>query len=667
MSNKKILTSGCLWFLIGCMNFHRGNDLQANWKETIKDWQYQVYKFWNIVWPINWSNIKNYHLVINTLESTTNFIKGILAICVVGSLLSTIFLLQGFYIVLTVESASQGGEFNEAVYSQTFSVINPLLSANNDTDRKVSSLIYHPLFRVVYPDFLNSEEVPKIEPILLKNEPELIDRDGEKIIKLELKDNLKWSDGSAITSEDVTYSFERLKETNGNSDFRDVFANYKIVAINQKEMEISLINKNRSFNLQLKYLLNFSPVSKKYFEDKSLDDVIRNTKVIQNQVVSGYYIIPPKVKVDGKENNNPVQSINGSFNSIVLEKNLENTYKPALIQRYILRIYPDLIDTGGVQNTSLERASVTNKVDLFNRFLNFNSSINPDYIKEKFKLQQKIVPTNTYYTMYANTQAGQWLINSNLRKYIFCNLENFELDKNNWAIESIPVERRVVPIQLGKYTKYDSTKCINSLPELLSQKNKNGRNTYAQVGNEIQLDSKAVNINILTLEDMVGMTKQIQSKLDLAGIKSYLTLAKDSDELEQKIAGREYNLIFLPTTIISKDIYPMFGSKARNISSLNKNNRIGNESEKFGEGVEKLIKDYSDSYAQDINMRQKLSDLFANEYISLNLFRARNEINYSARVRLSGSNFDSIFTFGQDAYNQISSWYVSTKRKFRWM
>jgi Bacterial extracellular solute-binding proteins, family 5 Middle len=643
------------------------SNLSKNWKHHLKDWQYQTNKFWTIVWPINWSNIQNYQMVINTLESATGFIKGIIAVCVVGSLLSSIFLIQGFYIALTVESANQGGEFNEAIYAQSFSNINPLLSATNDTDRKITSLIYHPLYRVIYPDFLNSEENLKVEPILLKSEPILIDRDGEKSIRLELKSDIKWTDGSNITSEDVVYSFDRIKEANGNTDFRDVLANYKITTISPTEMEVSLINKNRNFNLQLKYLLNFSPVSKRYFEEKNLDGIIRSPKSIQNQIVSGYFTIPPKIKSEGKESNNPVQSTNGTFSSIVLEKNLQNTYKPPMIQRYIVKVYPDLIDTGGVQNTSLERASVTKKVDLFSRFLNYNSSIAPTYIKDKFQLNQKIVPTNTYYTMYANTQGGQWLINSGLRKYIFCGLEGFELEKNSWSVESIPRERQVVPIQFGRHNKYDSIKCLTSKQELLDQKNKNGRSNYTQTGNEIQLDGKEINLNILTLEELSDMTKQLQTKLEQNGIKSYLTLAKDSDDLEQKIAGRAYNLIFLPTTVISRDIYPMFGSKARNISSLNKNNRIGLEADKFGEGIDKMIKDYSDSYTQNNEIKSKLVDIFANEYISINLFRAKNEINYSSKVKLTNSSFDNLLTFGQDVYNQINSWYVSTKRKFRWL
>ncbi len=652
---------------LGTNKSYLDSNSSSNWKYRFKDWQYQADKFWHIVWPINWSNIRNYQLLINTLENTTSLIKGILAVCVVGSLLSSIFLLQGFYIALTVESANQGGEFNEAIYAQSFSTINPLLSASNDTDRKVTSLIYHPLYRVIYPDFLNSEENLKIEPILLKSEPILIDRDGEKSIRLELKNDIKWSDGSNITSEDIVYSFDRIKESNGNTDFRDILANYKIITISPTEMEVSLINKNRNFNLQLKYLLNFAPVSKKYFEDKNLDAIIRSPKAIQNQIVSGYYTIPLKVKIDGKETNNPVQSTNSTFSSIVLEKNLQNIYKPVMIQRYIIKVYPDLIDTGGFPNPSLERASVTKKVDLFSRFLNYNNSISPSYIKDKFQLNQKIVPTNTYYTMYANTQAGQWLINSGLRKYIFCGLEGFELDKNSWSVESIPRERQVVPIQFGRHNKYDPIKCLTSRQELLDQKNKNGRSTYTQSSKEIQLDSKEINLNILTLEDLSEMTKQIQVKLDQNGIKSYLTLAKDSDDLEQKIAARAYNLIFLPTTTISKDIYPMFGSKTRNIASLNKNNRIGLEADKFGEGVDKMIKDYSDSYAQNTEIKTKLVDLFANEYISINLFRAKNEINYSSRVKLTNSNFDNLLTFGQDIYNQTSSWYVSTKRKFRWL
>ena len=630
----------------------------------LKDLQFQFYKFWNVVWPINWLNIKDYKLVSDSIKNTSNSLKAVLSICVAGTILANIFLMQGFYLILTVETSSSGGEFNEAIYAQNFNNINPLLSANNDTERKIVNLIYQPLYRVVYPDFLNSTQDLRIEPVLLKQEPKVIEKDGEKSLILELKPNLKWSDNSPLTAQDVAYSFDRLKEANGNSDFRDILANYRITIIDNTNLQINIINKSKGFNPQLKYLLNFYPVSKNYFEEKNLDLISKSPKSIQNQVSSGQYIIPVKVKIDGKETSNPIAIGNGSYSSIVLDKNINNSINPALIQRYIIKVYPDLRDVGGVGNQSLERASITKKVDLFTRFLSTGSAITSQDITDKFQLSQKIVPTNTFYTLYANTQAGQWLINTSLRKYILCAFENFELQKNSWAVDIIPNNKKFLPIQ---FNSTSNPNCANAKLELLDQKSKSGKNTYTTTTNDIMLDGKNINLNILAFEEMADMTKELQSKLDQNGIKSYLTLAKDSDDLEQKIANRSYNLVFLPTTIISRDIYPLFGAKSRNIASLNKNNRIGSEADKFGEGIEKLIKEYSESELVNQDQKNKLIEIFGNEFIAVNLFRAKHEINYSPRLRLTNNSFDSLLTFSVDIQSKLPNWFLNTRRKFRWL
>jgi Bacterial extracellular solute-binding proteins, family 5 Middle len=632
---------------------------------------YKVRKIWKIVWPINWSKLYNASLVMDTIKYTSQRMKIVLAVLLVCLSISFIALMGSFLNALTVETAASNGTFNEAIFGQTITKLNPALTLNSEAERKLVDLLYQPLYRLEYPNFLTSKDKVKIQPVLLESEPSW--SSDNKVLNLKLNRNLKWSDGSELTSLDVVYTFKLLKEVNGNSDFRDIYANYKLTSTSPVDMELTQIVTNKGFNPQIKNLLNFYPISAKYFENKTVDEIANSPKSIANEVSSGYFSIPSKVKIDGKDIQNPVKDVSNNYHTLILERNKYNTYKTPLIQRFVVKIYNDLIDVGGTSGAnSVERASVNKKVDLFVRQNNSENQISDQEIKSKFGLKQDHVPTNTYYIMYANLQSNQWLINNLLRKYVLCNLSEIVPPQTNFA--KIDTNKQFLPIQLQD--SFDPN-CANSKAEMLDQQ-KAGVKPYSENANQILVDGENISLNILTLQEMLYMTKPIQDQLAAAGVQSTITTVKDTDELDRKISEKSYNLLLLPTTIISNDPYPMYGAKSRNIASINKNNRIGKAETKFGEGVEKLLKDYSESGLTNIDLGNQVKDFFKTEFVSVNMFSLTTEVNYSSKVNLqpptkndkSQSNDPNIFgtnlTFSSSIYDNLPRLYVETKRKFFW-
>jgi Bacterial extracellular solute-binding proteins, family 5 Middle len=627
--------------------------------------RYQCYKIWKIVWPINWIKLQNFDLIYTAVKATTDKLK--IAIVVILTLLSISFiaLLGSMFNQLSVDAADNKGTFSEAVFAQSMGKFNPVLTLNSDVEKKIVDLIYQPLYRVEYPDFLNSPEKPKIIPALLESEPSWsVDN---KVLNLKLKRELKWSDGSSLESSDVVFSFNKIKEVAGNADFRDIFANYKLTAKSPIEMELTQISTTKGFNPQIKYLLNFYPVSAKYFEEKNTEEMSNSPKSIANEVSSGYFIIPPKAKIDGKEYQNPIKDVTGVYTNIVLERNKNNTFKVPFVEYYNMKSYSDLVDVGGSNNNSLERASINKKVDLFVRQSDPENKLSSADIKSKMQLEQILTSTNTYYIMYANLQSNQFLINNLLRKYTLCSLS--ETQSNQPNLEKINSNKQFLPIQLQE--SFDAG-CGNARQELLAQK-KSDRNPYSEGDNQkILLDGEGVDLNILTLQELSTLMKPIQEKLNEAGLTSNLTLVRDAEELDRKISEKSYNLVFLPTTVISNDPYPMYGAKSRNISTINKNNRVGSVDSLNGEGIEKLLKDYSESNLSNLDLQNKVKDFFKTEYVSLNMFSLKQEVNYSSRVKLdtfktaNKNIFGPMITFNTSIYDNLPNIYVETKRKFLW-
>lgn len=629
-----------------------------------RDIVYKARKVFKVIWPINWSKLFDSKLIISTVKNTSQRMKIVLSVILVCLLISFISLLGSFFNLLAVETADNKGTFNEAIFGQTISRLNPALTLNSEAEKKIVDLIYQPLYRLEYPNFVESNAKVNIRPVLLESEPAW--SSDNKVLKLRLKRELKWSDGTPLESKDVVYTFNRIKEANGNNEFRDIYSNYKLVATSPIEMELIQLAANKGFNPQIKYLMNFYPISAKYFEDKNTDDITNSPKSLANEVSSGYFTMPSKVKIDSKEVQNPIKDVTGYFNTLVLERNKINNTQPPMVERYVMKVYNDLVDVGGINNNSVERASVNKKVDLFVRQNNPENKITEQEIKSKLQLEQAIVPTNTYYIMYANLQSNQWLINTLLRKYVLCTLSELEPDQSN--LSKINANKQFLPIQLQD--QFDGN-CNASKQELLSQQ-KNGKTPYTEFQNKIQVDNENIDLNIITLQELSPLIKPIQERIAAAGINSNITTVKDSDELDRKISEKAYNLVFLPTTIISSDPYPMYGAKSRNISSINRNNRIGKAETKFGEGIEKLLRDYSESNLSSIDLQNQVKEFFKNEYVSLNMYRSSIEINYSPRVRIVRENvannniFNSSITFSHNVYQNLPEIYIETKKKFFW-
>jgi ABC-type transport system substrate-binding protein len=632
------------------------------YQETI----YRMRKIWKVVWPIQWSKLYNYKLLVDAVSNTSKNIKIAIAVLLVCLLISFISLLGSFFNILSIEAADNKGTFNEAIFGQIITKFNPVLALNSEAEKKVVDLIYHPLYRVEYPNFLTSNEKIKINPVLLEAEPAW--SSDNKILNLKLKRDLKWSDGTNLESSDVVYTFNKLKEVGGNPEFRDIYANYKLVATSPIEMELTQISIAKGFNPQIKYLLNFYPVSAKYFEEKNTEELAGSPKSVINEVSSGYFTIPSKVKIDNKEYQNPVKDATGVYTNVILERNKANTYQVPFIEKYSLKIYSDLIDVGGTSNASIERASINKKVDLMVRQNDPESKISSAEIKSRLGLEQVLVPSNTYYIMYANIQSNQWLINTLLRKYILCSVS--EVQPNQPNLEKIKSNKQFLPIQIQD--TFDAS-CNNARQELLAQK-KLGQNPYTEGDKQqILVEGEDVNINILTLQELLPLMKPIQEQLSISGVASTITSVKDTDELDRKISEKSYNLVFLPTSIISGDPYPMYGAKSRNISTINKNNRVGKEETKFGEGVEKLLKDYSESNLENLDLQNKIKDFFRESFVSANMFSSKVEVNYSPRIKIqmpktasSSGLFGNVITFAQNIYHNLPYLYVETKKKFFW-
>lgn len=649
--------------------------LQKTFREIASD----LTLFFQNSWPINWDNFKSPKALFNAVLITPYFLKVALVCFVVIFLISLGFFSTGMYQVLTVEVASQGGEFREILVQDRIQRLNPVLELNSEAEKKITSLLYHPLYQVEFQDFSkNPLSEPKITPILLDRSPEWINESGTpendfRTLKFTLRKDLKWSNGEDLKVSDLIYSFERLREDKGNQDFHDLFSNYELVASTNNKLEF-LIRPNKAGvgpNPQLKYLANFSPISESFYESAKNTDLVSTLKSLRPAVSSGYFSFPLKVKdPDSNSNNeveNPISKDFDNYSTIVLSRNqYQNSGEIVYLDKYIFKIVDGINDTGGQNKLSLQYESENKKADLFGRFLSPNQSPSSQEIKNLTGLEQKILPTNTYFSFFVNTQPSSgglegYFVNQALRKFVVCQL--IESDFSDIGDQAIILEQNKKLLPLNFDEEY-SPDCSTSQDELLNEKNTRGSKIYTITSDDrttikqVKIFNRVPKISMLALEEFRSFTEIVQSKLQEIGLPTSVTWVNSSG-IEAAIRQKNYHFLFLPITMVSSNPYPVFGAAGKNVSNINRNDRFN------GKTIETTLKNYSDSNFENEESKNQLLDFFKNQFVSANLFQSLYEFNYSSRVSDLPANIKGQVTFSSQIYNQIPKLYIQTKRNFK--
>jgi hypothetical protein len=649
----------------------------TNLHTQFKKLQYQTKQFWQRAWPLTWSNFQKPTLIWQAIQSTSYKLKLGLSITALGIVISLLFSGFGTFHALTTSKPSLGGTMYEGLVGLQTSKFNPVLDLNR-AEQKITSLLYHPLYYVDYPNFLqNPDQKPHITPVLLAEEPTWESNPKNPDNKFhslffKLKPNLQWTDGSRITNKDIAYSFNRLKEEGGNSQFHKTLQNYEIQTIenSQTEFRIQPTNAEVRTNPQLKYQLNFRPISKDFYSDnqgialtnEELNDDLRSVKVTQT---SGFFHLPEKITPQNSDQaiENPTSSSKlGGYKEFYLRQNPHQNYKKPLIEKYHFEIYSNYKDTGGNNQDSLELARKQEKLDLITRFVKPDNKLPSSELQNLLNLQQTTQPRNTFFNLYLNVQPTRgnytgYFINQTLRQYTLCKFLNYQPDLRE--VINIPTNRRLLPIG---FTETHTPNCDNITQKLTNLTNDRGSQIYnirqleGSDSKRVQVFNNDIQLQLLALQSFRKYSTEIQRQFKEIGLPANVDWATP-ENLSNKLNQKNYHAAFLPVTFLNRDPYSVYGQTSRNLSSISQNPRLN------GSEIEKKLLQYSETGLQDKELKQDLLEFFKNRFVSLNLFQAQREINYSSRINNLSPSVKEFLAFETDLYHKLPNWYITTSRQ----
>lgn len=175
---------------------------------------------------------------------------------VLAAFVSAWILLVAAYHSRTVLAPADKGSFTEGIIG-TPRFLNPLYADSNDADRDITQLLYSGL--------LGYDSQGKLAADLAKN---YSISDSGTTYEFILKDNLVWSDGQPLTSDDIIYTISVIQDPAYKSPLRGQWLGVETQKITDKGLRLKLANPNASFleNCALKIL------PKHVWENISADD-----------------------------------------------------------------------------------------------------------------------------------------------------------------------------------------------------------------------------------------------------------------------------------------------------------------------------------------------------------------------------------------------------------
>jgi ABC-type transport system substrate-binding protein len=160
------------------------------------------------------------------------------------------FLALNFYFERTKIVPKEGGIFVEGMVGFP-NYLNPIYSIASDVDDSITNLLFSSLMK-----FEGKNLVPDLA------EGYKVLEDG-KVFEVSLKDNIFWSDGQKITSDDIIFTVKTIQNPETKSPLRNAWLGVDIEKISEKDFKFILKNPSYVFleNLTLK------PIPKHIFEN----------------------------------------------------------------------------------------------------------------------------------------------------------------------------------------------------------------------------------------------------------------------------------------------------------------------------------------------------------------------------------------------------------------
>jgi peptide/nickel transport system substrate-binding protein len=505
-----------------------------------------------------------------------------------------------------------GGVLNEIIIGLPHS-LNPLFGENYPVDKAISHLLFSGLLKYdgkgnLIQDLAQSFEV----------------KENGKVYHFILKDNLFWSDGQKITTDDIVFTLETILSPKVQSPLAFTFQDVKIQKINQREIEFILPNPYPFFLENFTFKILPSHIFKENVQEITLPNFYQKT------VFSGPFKIKEVIK--NKE---------GEMEKLILDQNPYWYQNPPFLQEIIITFFKDqkeaLKNFQGISTLALEHWPLE-KDEILPKNINLNS-----------------IGLTRYFALFLN-QKNEILKRSEVKQAL---------------AQAVPKDEIIQKVLLGKGRKVDGIFLpehqinqdfpkIEFNPELAKKTleengwklNQNGFREKEEGDKKLKLE---FSLYLPEQEDLKNTATILQKSWQSIGVKLNITSLPPQKLLQDIVRERKYDILLLGYALnLFPDPFVFWHSSqsefpGRNLSMYQ------------NDKVDELIKKARET--QDLNERKKIlgeiQTQIAQDLPAIFLFSP--DFLYLSSPKIKGLDLkylpDPSWRFAQ-----INQWYLKTKR-----
>ena len=432
------------------------------------------------------------------------------------------------YLENTKVVPTKGGILREVMVGQPQS-LNPLFALLNDADRDISELIFAGL--------LKYDQEGSLIKDLAKDYK--ISKDG-KIYEFTLKDNLFWSDGEEITTQDIVFTIESVRNPEVQSPLRLIWQEVKVEKTDNKTIKFILPNPYPPF------LENFTFKILPYHIFNKVSPQAFILEPPQNLTSSGQF----EIKVIEKDSENKIRKI-------ILERNPNFHGKASFLEKIEITFIPTTGDFPTWKNKALSFAGI--------------SSEQKSIFKENFNIYKLSVPR--YFALFLN-QNKSILSQKEVREALA-----FATPKNEIIEKILLGEARIIDSPFlpenrieGDFKQYKFN--LKKAQEILEKAGWQDKDKDGIREKILKEGEKATPLKLILFtveqEELKKAAEIIQARWKEIGVKLVIRTLEPTKLLQENIKERKYDiLLFGQGLSIIPDPYPFWSSFQKEYPGLN--------------------------------------------------------------------------------------------------
>ena len=521
---------------------------------------------------------------------------------------------------LFIRIPAAGGAYTEGIVGSP-QYLNPLYAGSNEVDRDLTKLLFAGLVR------FSAGGIP---------EPDLAEKvevsEDAKIYTITLRENLTWSDGEPVTSEDVKFTLEAIQNPEYHSPLQQNF----------KEVTVETMD-NRTVRLTLK------DPSAPFIENLALG-------LIPSHLWAN---IEPKHALLTELNTKPIsvgpyqfQSLNkdpgGAIRSYTFLERSQGVPHAPFIASLTIKFYSETADAvAALKNKIIDGLALVSRESL-ESVQTVRSSL------AQYRLQ---IPQ--YTAIFFNTKENDILATRAVREAL-----SFAIDRSQLLADALQGQGELIngPLLPGAIgyranatsTPFDAPRAIATL-EANGWALPEGGNVRHNATLKQDLQIRLTTLNV---PELYRMAEMIQKQWQSIGVDTNLEIVDPARLTQDIIRPRAYQALLIgETTGIDPDPYPFWHSSGIGERGLNLSDFSNRDADKLLEEARKStdIKIRDESYAafQQLLIQERPAIFLLTPYYS-----------YLVDKKVQGISLQGLTT-PSDRFSHINEWYVETQWKLK--